>query len=119
MGLGTSSLDVAKLVAVVILGEPVGGDDSGDPSGVREEANRGSHRGHVLWPDCNGDRSGEFSLAGGRVGIEVSGRENADSAGISDRGSHAAEEILGVIRKIGHGEEVYRDMGLIWGESEG
>ena len=74
--MGASGLDMTELTAVVTLGEPVGGDDGGDTSGVGEEAKRGSHGGHVLWLDGNSDRGGEFALAGGRIRVEVPGRED-------------------------------------------
>ena len=55
VGLGTSGIDVAILVAVVALGESIGGDDRSDASGVGEEANGLAYRGHVMWFDGNGD----------------------------------------------------------------
>ena len=73
MRLGASDGDIAVLATIVTLGEAVGGDDWGDESGVGEEADRRAHRDHILWPDGDCDRSGEFALMGGRVGVEIPG----------------------------------------------
>ena len=109
---------MSELTAVIALGETVGGDDGGDASGAGEEANRGTHCGHVLWLDSDSDQSGEFPLTGGRIGVEVSGRENADPLGVPNRGRQAVEEFLGVVGKVGKGEGVYCEVGLVRGESE-
>ena len=119
MGLGASDGDMSKLAAVIALGEAVGGDDWGDASGVGEEADRGVYRDHILWPNGDGDRSGEFALTGGRIGVEVSGRNDVDPSGISDRGSHTIEEVLGDVGKIGNREGVDCEVSLVEGEPEG
>ena len=118
MRLGATGINMAKLVAVVVLGGLVGRDDRGDSSEVGEEADREAHCDHIVWRDGDGDRGREFALTGGRVGVEVSGQEYVDSPGISDRGSHAIEEVLRVVGKIGDREGVDREVGLVGGKPE-
>ena len=98
--------NVAKLTAVLALGKPVGVDDGGDFSGTGEEANRGTHRGDVLWFDGYRDGGGEFALAGGGIGVEESGGEDGHASGASDRSGQSVEEVLGVGRELGDWEGV-------------
>ena len=69
----TSGTNMSELAAVVALEKTVGGDDGGNAFGTGEEANRGTYRGHLRWPNRDGDRGVEFPLTGGRVGVELSG----------------------------------------------
>ena len=92
--------DVSKLVAVVALGEPIGGDDRGDLSRSGEEADRGSHRGGVLRSDGDSDGGSEFSLSGDGVGVEISGGEDGDPSCIADRGSQGVKEVVRASGKV-------------------
>ena len=94
--LSASLSDVPKLIAVVALGEPVGGDDRGDLSGVGEEANRGVHGVDVLWSDRYGNGGGEFTLSGSVVGVEKPGEEDGNASCIPDRGSQSIKEVVAI-----------------------
>ena len=54
---------MAVLIASVALGEPVGGDNGDDVSGVEEEANRGAYSVDVVGSDSDGDGGSALSLA--------------------------------------------------------
>ena len=119
MILGASLGDVTELVAVVALGEPIGGDDGGDSPGSGEEANRCSQGDCVLGLDCDRDRGRKFVLVGGRVGVKEAGREDRDTSGIADRGNQGVIELVGLVWKVWDWEGVDGEMGLIWGETKG
>ena len=97
---------MAKLTAVLALGEPIGGDDGGDLSGSGEEANRGTHRDDVLWLDGYRDGGRELALSGRGVRVEESDGEDGHASGIPDGGGQSVEEVLGVGGEVGDREGV-------------
>ena len=119
MVLSTTLSDMSELAAVVTLGEPVGGDNRGDLSGAREEADGGSHRGDILWSDGDGNRGGEFPLSRGRVWVEKPGREDGDPSCIADRGSQGIIEVVGIGGEVGDRKGVDGQLCLVGGEPEG
>ena len=116
MILGASLGDVSELAAIVALGEPVGGDDRGDLSGTGEETDGGSHRRDILWSDGDSNGGSEFSLSGGGVWVEKSGREDGDPPRIADRGSQGIEEVVRICGKVRDREGVDGQLGLVGGE---
>ena len=119
MALSASLGNVSELAAVVALGEPVSGDDRGDLSWAREEADGGPHRGDILRPDGDSDRGGEFPLSGGRIRVEESGREDGDPSRIADRGSQRVVEVIGIGGEVRDREGVDGQLCLIGGKPEG
>ena len=111
--------DVPEFAAVIALGEPVGGDDRGDLSGAREEADGGPHRGDILWSDGDGNRGSEFPLPRGGVWVEESGGEDGDTSRIADRGSQGIEEVIGISGEVRDGERVDGQLRLVGSEPEG
>ena len=118
MFLGAPLGDVPELAAVVALGEPVGGDDRGDPSRAREEADGGPHRGDVLWFDGDGNRGGELPLSRGRVWIKESCREDGDASRIAGRGSQGIVEVIGIGGEVRDREGVDGQLCLVRGEPD-